>query len=125
MSMAHIVGDLIVHGEVEPGFEEVESAFQEKFATRGEIGAHAWSMNEIAKLSIFGMATRILRPEHPGKRYTLVLVFSATKGAWQWQWKWHIPAVCSTTAPVASYWPSLHNRARRLLRCGTSFIKPD
>ena len=111
--MAHIVGNLIVHGEVEPGFEEVESAFQENFATRGEIGAACVVYERNRKVVDLWGGYKNFETRTPWEEDTLVLVFSATKGASAMAMEVaHSRGLFDYEAPVASYSPEFAQQGK-------------
>jgi CubicO group peptidase (beta-lactamase class C family) len=70
----------LLQGEVAPGFEEVAFEFEKNFAQRGEIGAACAVYHEGRKVVDLWGGYRDRQVLAPWEEYTLVLVFSATKG---------------------------------------------
>lgn len=104
-----------INGHVTPGFEPVAEAFEENFATRGEVGAEfcAYVGGEPVVNIWAGMAV----PDRPWAGDTLVPVFSVTKGA--------TALVAQILAdrglmdleePVALYWPEFASRGKDRVR---------
>jgi len=112
------ISEASVSGDVAPGFEGVARAFEENFATRGEVGA-AFAAYRDGKVvvDLWGGRTDHESPT-PWRRDTLILVFSGTKG---------MVALClllliergllDLGAPMSHYWPELgaHGKSRLLV----------
>ena len=104
-----------ISGYVAAGFEPVAAAFEENFATRGEVGAEfcAYVGGERVVNIWSGMAT----PDRPWAEDTLVPVFSVTKGAAAL-----VAQILADRgrmdldAPVASYWPEFAARGKDRVR---------
>ena len=95
-----------MHGDVEPRFAAVRTAFADNFARHGDVGA-ACAVYHRGRLVVDlwgGLADR--ERDHPWQRDTTALVFSSTKG---------MAATCvlrlvergllDLDAPIARYWP--------------------
>lgn len=95
-----------IGGSVEPGFEGVRRAFEENFASHGEVGAAFCLHVEGRKVVDLWGGVADVKTGAPYTSDSLQLVFSTTKGA---------TAMCANLlverglldvdAPVASYWP--------------------
>lgn len=70
----------IIHGIISPDFEDVEVAFAENFAKRGEVGAACVVYYRGEKVVDLWGGYRDQNTESPWEEHTLVLVFSTTKG---------------------------------------------
>jgi CubicO group peptidase (beta-lactamase class C family) len=96
----------MIHGREAPGFEGVRAAFEENFASRGEVGAaFAVTIDGQSVIDLWGgMADR--EAIEPWRNDTLAVIFSGTKG---------LAALCllmlvdrgqlALEAPVRWYWP--------------------
>ncbi len=101
-----VKGEVVVNGEVAPGFEALRQAFASNFSARGDVGAALCAYVKGRKVVDIwgGLADRGGGVEWAAD--TLTLVFSTTKGA---------TAVCAhllaqrhqldLDAPVRDYWP--------------------
>ena len=96
----------VIHGTVEPGFEEVRAAFEGNFAERGEVGA-ACTVVHRGRLVVDlwgGFRDPVARV--PWERDTMVMVYSTTKGVAAAALV--VAASCgffSYDDPVAAHWP--------------------
>ncbi|HEX3796246.1 MAG TPA: serine hydrolase domain-containing protein [Acidimicrobiales bacterium] len=98
--------DVIIGGQVEPGFEAVRDAFTHNFTVGRELGAAFCLHVEGKKVVDLWGGSFDRSGTHPYGQDTLQLVFSSTKGA---------TAACANllaqrgqldlNAPVATYWP--------------------
>jgi CubicO group peptidase (beta-lactamase class C family) len=99
------MSDIPVHGEVEPGFERVEEAFERSF-DNGEMGAAVCAYVDGRKVvDVWGGWADVDRTRE-WQRDTIVNTYSATKG---------MTATCAhrlvdrglldVDEPVATYWP--------------------
>ncbi len=100
------VDSSMIHGSVAAGFEEVEQAFRDNFAQRGELGAACAVYLDGKKIVDLWGGYRDASTKAPWNEDTMVLVFSATKG---------LSAIAMAVARsrgwldyderVATYWP--------------------
>jgi len=96
----------MVHGSVEPGFEEVEAQFRENFAQRGEIGAACAIYHRGKKVVDLWGGYRDRRKRAPWDEDTMILVFSATKGlASMTLAVAHSRGYIDYDEKVSTYWP--------------------
>jgi CubicO group peptidase (beta-lactamase class C family) len=97
----------MTEGTVKPGFERVAEAFQENFDAKGEVGASVClTVGGETVVDLWGGAAD-QKSGAPGKKDTVSIVFSCTKGA---------TALCAHVlasrgkldldAPVAELWPA-------------------
>lgn len=108
-----------IQGTVAPGFEEVRTAFEENFATRGEIGAAASVYFRGEPVVDLWGGVRDIATGALWERDTIVMVYSTTKG---------MTAMCYAVAhsrgwfdwddPVADHWPEFaqENKSRITVR---------
>ncbi len=80
----------MIHGEVVPGFEEVQVEFKKNFAKRGEQGAACAIYHKRKKVADLWGGYRDAETHAPWEEDTMVLVFSTTKGLasnpYWWAW---------------------------------------
>jgi CubicO group peptidase (beta-lactamase class C family) len=74
------IGPSMIHGQVAPGFEEVEAEFRKNFAERGEIGAAVAVYYRGSKVVDLWGGYRDRKSLAPWDEGTIEIVFSTTKG---------------------------------------------
>src|SRR5215207_6924139 len=96
----------MVHGEVAPGFEEVEKAFIENFARRREYGAACAIYHRGERVVDLWGGYRDLEKHAPWEVDTLVLVYSTTKGVVALTLAVaHSRGLLDYDEKIATYWP--------------------
>ena len=100
------VDEAMVHGEVAPGFEEVERVFRENFARRREYGAACAIYHRGQRVVDLWGGYRDLEKHAPWEEDTLVLVYSTTKGvAALTMAVAHSRGLLDYDEKIATYWP--------------------
>jgi CubicO group peptidase (beta-lactamase class C family) len=100
------VDESMVHGEVAPGFEDVETEFRRNFSVRGELGAACAVYCKGEKVVDLWGGYRDAGSRAPWERDTLVAVFSTTKGlAAMTLAVAHSQGLIDYDERVAVYWP--------------------
>jgi CubicO group peptidase (beta-lactamase class C family) len=74
------VGQHLVAGHVNPGFEAVHGAFVDNFARRHELGGACCAYQSGEKVVDLWGGIRNKRTDEPWEQNTMVIVYSATKG---------------------------------------------
>jgi len=96
----------VTHGQVAPGFEEVEREFARNFAERGELGAACAAYVRGEKVVDLWGGVRDARDGSPWGEDTLVLVYSTSKGlAAMTLALAHSRGWLDYDERVAAYWP--------------------
>lgn len=99
------VDESMIHGEVEPGFEEVETEFKRNFSERGELGAACAVYHKGMKVVDLWGGYADEKTRAVWKKDTLVLVFSTTKGiSAMTMVVAHSQGLFDLDEPVAKYW---------------------
>jgi CubicO group peptidase (beta-lactamase class C family) len=112
----------MIHGWVEPGFEEVEAEFRKNFAERGELGAACAIYYQGHEVVDMWGGYRDEKTMAPWEQDTLVGVFSTTKGIAALAMALaHSQGLFEWDEKVATYWPEFaqagkeHITVRQLL----------
>jgi CubicO group peptidase (beta-lactamase class C family) len=103
----------MVHGSVDPGFEEVREEFTRNFADRGELGAACAVYHRGRKVVDLWGGCRNAAGE-PWEEDTLVLVYSVTKGLSAMAMAVaHSQGLLEYERTVASYWPEFAQNGKQ------------
>lgn len=103
----------LIHGEVEPGFEEVKKEFVKNFTHRGEIGAVCAIYHEGKKVVDLWGGYRDYKRRLPWEEDTLVLVFSVSKGMCGMALAIaHSRGYLDYEERVATYWPEFAQQGK-------------
>lgn len=98
--------DVVLHGTVSPGFEEVREEFRRNFSERHELGAACTVYHRGQKVVDLWAGWRDVTTREPWEEDTCALVFSTTKGmAALTAAVAHSRGWLDYDAPVSSYWP--------------------
>jgi CubicO group peptidase (beta-lactamase class C family) len=96
----------LIHGQVAPGFEEVQREFERNFAERGELGAACAAYVRGEKVVDLWGGVRDARGGEPWEEDTIVLVYSTSKGlAAMTLALAHSRGWLDYDERVAAYWP--------------------
>ncbi len=96
----------MIHGSVEPGFEEVRAEFEKNFTERGELGAACTMYHKGEKVVDLWGGYRDEKTLTPWKEDTMVLVFSTTKALSSLAVAVaHSKGLIDYDEKVAAYWP--------------------
>lgn len=96
----------LLHGHVEPGFEEVRAEFVRNFLERGELGSSCALYHKGRLVVDLWGGYRDLNSQRPWEADTLVMVYSTTKGiAAMAMAVAHSKGLFELDEPVATYWP--------------------
>ncbi len=107
------VDDSLIHGEVAPGFDEVEAEFARNFAERGELGAACAIYHKGRKVVDLWGGYRDEKTLAPWHEDTLTQVFSMTKGmAALAVAVAHSRGLLDYEEKVATYWPEFAQQGK-------------
>ncbi len=96
----------LVHGYVEPEFEEVRAEFVRNFLERGELGSSCALYHKGRLVVDLWGGYRDSKSQQPWEANTLVMVYSTTKGiAAMAMAVAHSKGLFKLDEPVATYWP--------------------
>lgn len=108
-----VVDKSMIHGEVDPGFEEVREEFIKNFSERGELGAACAIYHRGQKVVDLWGGYRDYKNRAPWEKDTLVLVFSTTKGlASMTMAVAHSRGLLDYDEKVATYWPQFAQQGK-------------
>ena len=100
-----------INGHIAAGFEPVADAFEDNFASRGEVGAEFCAY--VGGERVVNIWAGLAAPDRPWAEDTLVPVFSVTKGATALTAQILADrGLLDLEAPVASYWPEFAARGK-------------
>ncbi len=100
------VDDSMLHGSVEPGFEEVEAEFRKNFRERNESGAACAIYHEGRKIVDLWGGYRDRKTRAPWEEDTMIVVFSVTKGIASMTLALaHSRGLLDYDEKVSTYWP--------------------
>ena len=100
------VDDSMLHGSVEPGFEEVETEFRRNFSERDESGAACAVYHAGKKIVDLWGGYRDRKTRSPWAEDTMVLVFSVTKGISSMTIALaHSRGLLDYDEKISTYWP--------------------
>jgi CubicO group peptidase (beta-lactamase class C family) len=104
----------LVHGEVAPGFEEVEREFKENFARRRELGAACAIYHKGEKVVDLWGGYRDLETRAPWEEDTLVFVYSTTKGISAMTMAVaHSRGLLDYDEKISTYWPEFAQEGKQ------------
>lgn len=107
------VDESMIHGEVEPGFEEVWEEFKRNFRDRGEIGAACAVYHEGKKVVDLWGGYRDHKKRLPWEEDTMVLVLSVSKGMCGMALAIaHSRGFFDYEEKVATYWPEFAQQGK-------------
>jgi CubicO group peptidase (beta-lactamase class C family) len=107
------VDDSMLHGEVAPGFEDVETQFKKNFTERGELGAACAIYRRGKKVVDLWGGYRDEKTLAPWEEDTLALIFSMTKGmAAMAVAVAHSRGLLDYDEKVARYWPEFAQQGK-------------
>jgi CubicO group peptidase (beta-lactamase class C family) len=107
------IGEALLHGQVAPGFEQVQAEFRRNFAERDELGAACTAYHKGQKVVDLWGGYRDRETLAPWEKDTLVLVFSSTKGfAAMAAVVAHSRGWLDYEEKVATYWPEFAQQGK-------------
>jgi CubicO group peptidase (beta-lactamase class C family) len=107
------VDESMIHGEVEPSFEEVKKEFKRNFMKRGEIGAACAIYHEGKKVVDLWGGYRDRKKGLPWEEDTLALVLSVSKGMCGIALAIaHSRGLLDYEEKVATYWPEFGQQGK-------------
>jgi CubicO group peptidase (beta-lactamase class C family) len=109
-----VVDESMIHGRVEPGFEEVREEFVRNFKKRGEIGAACAIYHEGKKVVDLWGGYRDRKKGLPWEGDTLALVLSVSKGVCGMALAIaHSRGLLDYDEKVATYWPEFAQQGKK------------
>ncbi len=107
------INETLLHGQVAPGFEQVQAEFKRNFAERNELGAACVAYHKGQKVVDLWGGYRDRETRTPWEEDTLVLVFSSTKGfAAMTAAVAHSRGWLDYEEKVAAYWPEFAQQGK-------------
>ncbi len=104
----------MIHGEVAPGFEEVETEFKRNFIERGELGAACAIYHKGKKVVDLWGGYRDEKTLAPWEENTLTQVFSMTKGLSAMAVAVaHSRGLLDYDGKIATYWPEFAQQGKQ------------